>query len=196
MNILFTVRAPLESCRTGDQGSKKRGLSLMIVPTDTPGVRIRPIELMDGNEFTEIFFDDVRIPAEQRIGEENAAWRMIAEALADERHVHFGPGRVRSDFRIVTEFAARTGLDRQPDIHRTLAGIAVGAVIALEALFAGPICGASMNPARSLAPAFASGEFNDLWIYLLAPPLGAVTAVAGCICIRENCCSACSTNCK
>jgi aquaporin Z len=76
------------------------------------------------------------------------------------------------------------------------AGIAVGAVIALEALFAGPICGASMNPARSLAPAFASGEFNDLWIYLLAPPLGAVTAVAGCICIRENCCSACSTYCK
>ena len=76
------------------------------------------------------------------------------------------------------------------------AGIAVGAVIALEALFAGPICGASMNPARSLAPAFASGQLNDLWIYLLAPPLGAVTAVAGCICIRENCCSACSTNCK
>jgi 3-oxocholest-4-en-26-oyl-CoA dehydrogenase alpha subunit len=112
-------------CRTGDQGSKKRGLSLMIVPTDAPGVCIRPIELMDGNEFTEIFFDDVRIPAEQRIGEENAAWRMIAEALADERHVHFGPGRVRSDFRIVTEFAARTGLDRQPDIHRTLAGLAV-----------------------------------------------------------------------
>ncbi len=112
-------------CRTGDQASKKRGLSLIIVPTDAPGVRIRPIELMDGNEFTEIFLDDVNVPADCRVGEENAAWRMMAEALADERHVHFGPGRVRSDFRIVTQFAARTGLDRQPEIRRILADLAV-----------------------------------------------------------------------
>jgi len=112
-------------CRTGDQASKKRGLSLMIVPTDAPGVRIRPIVLMDGNEFTEIFLDDVRVPADCRVGEENAAWRMMAEALADERHVHFGPGRVRSDFRIVTEFAARTRLDQRPEIRRTLANLSV-----------------------------------------------------------------------
>jgi aquaporin Z len=52
------------------------------------------------------------------------------------------------------------------------AGIAVGAVIALEALFAGPICGASMNPARSLAPALVSGHLSGLWIYLVAPVLG------------------------
>ena len=57
------------------------------------------------------------------------------------------------------------------------AGIAVGAVIALEALFAGPICGASMNPARSLAPAVVSGRLDHLWVYLLAPPLGALLAV-------------------
>jgi len=76
------------------------------------------------------------------------------------------------------------------------AGIAVGAVIALEAMFAGPICGASMNPARSLAPALASGKVNDLWIYLVAPVLGAMAAVAACICIRENCCCTSQTNCK
>lgn len=68
------------------------------------------------------------------------------------------------------------------------AGIAVGAVIALEALFAGPICGASMNPARSLAPALVSGHLGDLWIYLLAPVLGALAAVPCCLCVRENCC--------
>jgi len=68
------------------------------------------------------------------------------------------------------------------------AGIAVGAVIALEAMFAGPICGASMNPFRSLAPAVVSGRVADLWIYLLAPVLGAATAVLACICIREDCC--------
>jgi aquaporin NIP len=58
------------------------------------------------------------------------------------------------------------------------AGIAVGAVIALEALFAGPVSGASMNPVRSLAPAVVSGRTELLWVYLVAPPLGALAAVA------------------
>ena len=58
-----------------------------------------------------------------------------------------------------------------------MAGIAVGGVIALEAMFAGPICGASMNPARSLAPAIVSGNLQSVWVYLAAPVLGAVAAV-------------------
>ncbi len=70
-----------------------------------------------------------------------------------------------------------------------MAGVAVGAVIALEALFAGPICGASMNPARSLAPALASGRLDNLWIYLIAPVLGAALAVPVCWCLQgRNCC--------
>jgi len=74
------------------------------------------------------------------------------------------------------------------------AGIAVGSVIALEAMFAGPICGASMNPARSLAPALVSGHFEHLWIYLLAPPLGACAAIFACRCVREEgCCCAVKT---
>ena len=58
-----------------------------------------------------------------------------------------------------------------------MAGVAVGSVVALEALFAGPICGASMNPARSLGPAIVSGYVSTLWIYLTAPVLGAILAV-------------------
>lgn len=57
------------------------------------------------------------------------------------------------------------------------AGITVGAIIGLEAMFAGPISGASMNPARSLAPAVVSGQLNSVWIYLLAPTVGALLAV-------------------
>ena len=69
------------------------------------------------------------------------------------------------------------------------AGIAVGAVIALEAMFAGPICGASMNPARSLAPAIVSGNKTALWLYLTAPVLGALLAIPACIGVREpGCC--------
>jgi aquaporin NIP len=73
------------------------------------------------------------------------------------------------------------------------AGIVVGAVIGLEAMFAGPICGASMNPARSLGPALISQHFSGLWIYLLAPVTGAMLAIIGCRCVREKgCCSACA----
>lgn len=65
-----------------------------------------------------------------------------------------------------------------------MAGIAIGGVVGLEAMFAGPICGASMNPARSLAPALISGRLDPLWVYILAPTLGALLAVP---CWRLTC---------
>jgi aquaporin NIP len=57
------------------------------------------------------------------------------------------------------------------------AGLAIGSVVLLEAMFAGPICGASMNPVRSLAPAIVSNHTEHLWIYLTAPIIGALIAV-------------------
>lgn len=71
------------------------------------------------------------------------------------------------------------------------AGVVIGAVVCLEAIFAGPISGASMNPARSLAPALVSWHWGALWIYLLAPVVGAFVGVVACRCVREEgCCSA------
>ena len=58
-----------------------------------------------------------------------------------------------------------------------VAGMAIGAVVGLEAMFAGPVCGASMNPARSLAPAIVSGHLEHLWLYLVAPVAGAALAI-------------------
>jgi glycerol uptake facilitator-like aquaporin len=57
------------------------------------------------------------------------------------------------------------------------AAIAIGGTIGLEALFAGPISGASMNPARSLAPALVSWTWQDQWLYVVGPAVGAVAGV-------------------
>ena len=68
-----------------------------------------------------------------------------------------------------------SGLDRRA--HTGFAGIAIGLTVALEAACMGPITGASMNPARSLAPALVSGNLQHQWIYWIAPILGAQLAM-------------------
>jgi aquaporin NIP len=103
----------------------------------------------------------------------------------------FGLEVVLSLFLMFVVLSVSTG----PKEKGVMAGVAVGAVIALEALFAGPISGASMNPARSLAPALVSLRLDHLWLYLVAPPLGAAMAVAVCRLIHEpTCCPRCSTS--
>jgi aquaporin Z len=58
-----------------------------------------------------------------------------------------------------------------------VAGVAIGGVIGFEALFAGPISGASMNPARSLAPAVVAMQLDHVWVYVVAPIAGALASV-------------------
>ena len=73
-----------------------------------------------------------------------------------------------------------------------MAGAAIGATVVLCALFGGPVSGASMNPARSLAPAIMSGEISHIWIYLTAPIVGALCAIPTCKLIQGKECKACS----
>ena len=65
-------------------------------------------------------------------------------------------------------------------------GLAVGATVLLEAMFGGPISGASMNPARSIAPAVVSGQLSYLWVYIAAPVIGALLASATWIGMKPN----------
>lgn len=70
-----------------------------------------------------------------------------------------------------------------------MSGIAVGGIILLAALFAGPVTNASMNPARSLAPNIVSGNYTGLWLYMVAPVLGALLAVLSCRLVKgDDCC--------
>ena len=74
-----------------------------------------------------------------------------------------------------------------------MAGIAIGGIVWLEAQFAGPITGASMNPARSIGPALISGHMEHLWLYIFAPILGAILAVISCKLVKDEQC--CENNC-
>lgn len=85
-------------CRTGEQKDRAKALTLLIVDLRAPGIEIRSGIHMDGHEYSEIFFSDVRVPSENRVGLQDRAWRMMAEALVDERHVQFMGKRVRRDF--------------------------------------------------------------------------------------------------
>lgn len=65
---------------------KQRGISLLVFPMDSPGVTLRPIELIDGgHEVNEVFFEDVRVPAENLVGEENRGWDYAKFLLGNER---------------------------------------------------------------------------------------------------------------
>jgi alkylation response protein AidB-like acyl-CoA dehydrogenase len=72
--------------RTDRTVPKHKGISYFVLPMDTPGVTVRPIREMTGeSHFNEVFFDGVRLPADNRIGEENEGWKLARLTLANER---------------------------------------------------------------------------------------------------------------
>jgi alkylation response protein AidB-like acyl-CoA dehydrogenase len=80
---------------------KQRGISLLVFPMDSPGVALRPIELLDGTfEVNEVFFEDVRVPAENLIGEENRGWDYAKFLLGNER---VGIARVGATKRMLAQ---------------------------------------------------------------------------------------------
>ena len=79
--------------RTDPDAPKHLGVSYFICPMDTPGIEIRPIEEMTGAQmFNEVFFDDVRIPAANLVGEEGRGWELAKVTLANERVSLSGEG--------------------------------------------------------------------------------------------------------
>ncbi len=111
--------------RTGTQESRGRGLSLFIVDLKARGVTVNPLPLMDGDQLNEIFFDDVDVGQDQRVGAENGAWSIMGEALADERHIQFPPGRIRRDLEEVTAWLRERGLLDDPVLVHRLADLVV-----------------------------------------------------------------------
>ncbi len=112
-------------CRTGAQESRGRGLTLLIVDLKAAGVRVGALPTLDGDQLNEIHLDRVEVPLDQRVGPEDGAWKLMAEALADERHIQFPPGRVRRDLEEVVAWARRSGLWQDAAVRRRLSELAV-----------------------------------------------------------------------
>ena len=111
--------------RTGAPDSRGQGLTLFIVDLHAAGVSIEPLPLLDGEQLNSIRLDGVRVPLACRVGPENGAWKIIGEALADERHVQFPPGRLRRDLEEVVAFLRAQGLHADPVVRHAVADLAV-----------------------------------------------------------------------
>jgi len=112
-------------CRTGAQESRGAGTTLLIVDLRAPGVRVTPLPTLDGEALSAVALEGVRVPADHRIGPEGGAWQLMADALADERHVQFPPRRLRRDLEDLAAWLAARGRARAPEARRRLAELAV-----------------------------------------------------------------------
>ncbi|MGY1915395.1 acyl-CoA dehydrogenase family protein [Blastococcus sp. SYSU DS0973] len=94
---------------------KQRGISMLVFPMDTPGVTLRPIELIDGGrEVNEVFFEDVRVPAENLIGEENRGWDYAKFLLGNERVGIARVGATKKMLAQAKEYAREITVDGRP----------------------------------------------------------------------------------
>jgi len=102
--------------RTDPQAPKRQaGISFLLIDLDTPGITMRPIKLIDGGvEVNEVFFEDVRVPAEQLVGEENKGWTYAKFLLGNERTGIAGVGRTKVRLAQVKRHAADRGLLDDP----------------------------------------------------------------------------------
>ena len=119
--------------RTDPQAPKKQaGISMLLFRMDTPGVTLRPIKLVDGSfEVNEVFFEDVRVPADQLVGEENQGWTYAKFLLGNERTGIAQVARTKVRLAEVKERATTTGLIDDPLFAARLAE-AENDVLALE----------------------------------------------------------------
>lgn len=102
--------------RTSKEGKPQEGISFLLVDMRAPGVSVRPILLMDGEaEVNEVWFDNVRVPAENLVGEENMGWTYAKYLLTHERTNLAGVGMARAALANLKRVAAT-----EPDGHRKL----------------------------------------------------------------------------
>jgi len=103
--------------RTDPDAKKHKGISIMLVPMDTPGISISPLHLMGEHDINQVYFDDVRVPASCLVGQENEGWSLITNQLNMERVTLCASGSGERSLAEVVEWARNTEL---PDGRRVI----------------------------------------------------------------------------
>lgn len=142
-DVLFTL------VRTGTAESRQKGISYLLIDARAPGVEIRPLRDMTGGaSFSEIFFTDVRVPVQNRIGEENQGWPLVRTSLGHERAA--GAMNQAANYRrVLDELAAlarESGASADPLVRDRLADFEIRVQIM------------RLNAARTVADILARGE--------------------------------------
>jgi alkylation response protein AidB-like acyl-CoA dehydrogenase len=110
--------------RTGPAGPGGAGITYLLIPMSAPGITMRPLrDLTGGKHFAEVFFDDVEVPVENRVGEEGEGWRIARTSLGHERTTAFLSTEyaLRRQLGKVTELAVRTGAIEDALVRQELA---------------------------------------------------------------------------
>ena len=111
-------------CRTDPEAKKQAGISFILVPMDAEGVTLRPIELIDGgHEVNEVFFEDVRVPVDNLVGEENQGWSYAKFLLGNERVGVAPVGATKRNLAKVKEIADQAGLLDDPAFAAQIVGL-------------------------------------------------------------------------
>jgi alkylation response protein AidB-like acyl-CoA dehydrogenase len=96
--------------RTDPNVKKHKGISLFVIPMDTPGIKVVPIHVMGESDINDVFYEDVRVPATMRVGEENAGWSLITNQLNHERVTLCSSGMVERALQDTRKWAQDTKL--------------------------------------------------------------------------------------
>jgi len=103
--------------RTNPEAKKHKGISLLVVPMDTPGIKVLPIQVMGESDINQVFYEDVRVPVTAHIGEENEGWKLITSQLNRERVTLCSSGVIERSLQEVRAWAQNT---RLPDGTRVV----------------------------------------------------------------------------
>jgi alkylation response protein AidB-like acyl-CoA dehydrogenase len=103
--------------RTNTEVKKHQGISLILVPMDTPGITVQPLRLLGDHDINSVFYDNVRVPAKYLVGEENGGWGLITNQLNHERVTLCASGVMERALEEVREYAQQTKL---PDGRRVI----------------------------------------------------------------------------
>ena len=114
--------------RTDPAAQRHKGISFLLVDMKSPGVRVQPIRQITGKaDFNEVFFEDVRVPLDALVGEENGGWRLAMAAASFERGTYFIPRQVRfaQEVKALQRLAIDAGADRDAHLRRDVARLAL-----------------------------------------------------------------------